>query len=125
MIRPVLHDVDLHEGDLRAWTPDDPDVVAIWVRLHIGAKGSARRPAHEFTTLVATPGGLAALDHRDDGVLEFRSMLVVRRYDRDVVRAALEERVASCAADDWRVCIERLAHHFDWEFDYATRWTTR
>jgi hypothetical protein len=123
VIRPVLHGVSVDDKDLRGWVPDDPDVVAITLQLRIGSKGGRRAPTDDFAILLATPAGLDACEDTD-GVIALRKVLVVRRYDHDVVHTFLEKTIASCVAHDWAGCAERLSTYFDHEFDFV-RWTPR
>jgi hypothetical protein len=123
VIRPVLHGVSVDHKDLRGWLPDDPDVVGITLRLRIGSKSGRRAPTDDFAILLATPAGLDA-GGDTDGVIALRKVLVVRRYDYDLVHTFLERTIASCEAHDWARCAERLSTYFDHEFDFV-RWMPR
>ncbi|GHG77828.1 Imm8 family immunity protein [Comamonas sp. JC664] len=109
--------------NIRKWTPENPEVMAEVVFVDIGpragGKGEAKK-ADTFTIRVATPAGLDALESRN-GILAIRPLLVMRRYDFNNLFGWLEQTVASCEADSWMACVEKLRLYFDWEYDGMKR----
>lgn len=108
--------------NLRTWEPEDPDVVAESLIVDIGPKARGKvdqgnvKKADMFTLRVATPRGLETLEYKD-GILATRPLLVMRRYDYDDLWRWLERTVASCEAETWRECVEKLQRYFHWEYD--------
>ncbi|MCP3142940.1 Imm8 family immunity protein [Pyxidicoccus xibeiensis] len=102
--------------NLRAWLPDDPHEVALWVCVEIGPKHGAAKKTDTFVLLVATPAGLETLEGRDN-ILADRALLVMRRFDYDDLWTWLERTVAACEAESWHHVVEKLRLHFKWEFE--------
>jgi hypothetical protein len=103
------------QHNLRTWQPEDPEVFAQIVAVEIGTKPG--KGADTFTIRIATPAGLSRLDDKD-GILAERPLLVIRRYDYEVIWSWLEKTVASCQADTWERSVENLRYHFNWEHRY-------
>jgi hypothetical protein len=99
------------------WEPDDPNVVATSVMFAVGLKN--KKGGDSFGIQVATPAGLAQLDD-DAGILAHRPIVVMRSYHFDQLRTWLEKVVASCEAESWNDCVEKLRRHFDWEYSNYT-----
>ena len=120
MIRPLLRNIGTYDHpNLRAFQPEDPTDVALHLSIEVGRKGT--RGTDEFTVLVATPRGLAALPPSPLGILRAGKVVVIERYDFDRLWAWVETTVDSCCADTWSQCGERLHAYFNWEFAEAQR----
>lgn len=105
------------QANIRKWEPENPQCVAEEVIVDIGPK--AGKQADSFRLRVATPERLAALDDRD-GILATSPLLVMRRYDGDALWPWLERTVASCEADTWRDCVDKLKVYFGREYQGMT-----
>jgi len=113
-IRPVIHSIGGPDGSsLRKWTPDDADVVAVFIALSIGQKG--KKGTSEFYIRVATPRGLQSLIP-EHGIIAVHPLLVIEKYDFDLVFRWLENTVASCESYSWLRCVEKLERYFHWEY---------
>lgn len=111
----VVHSLSTWEHpNLRLWSPPDPSVVAETVTAQIGHRKS--KGSDLFTVRVATPKGLASLTARD-GILATRPLLVMERFDYDDLFRWFEATLATCDGDEWKVCVEKLRRHLDWEYD--------
>lgn len=113
-MKPVIHGAHIGgHTHFRAWVPGDDRDVLETVVLSIGG-GSGKR-TDEFWIRVATPAGLARAEAHE-GIIASRALLVLERYDPDLLWRWLESIVAACDASDWMHCAEQLGRHFDWEF---------
>ena len=115
-MKPVVHSFGSYEHpDLATFTPPDPFAVELILKIEVGSgKG---RGTDSFYLRVATPKGLEALPVGDNLVIAAGNMLVLDRYDHDVIKEWIEQTVASCEADVWESCTELLAQRLHWEFD--------
>ena len=104
--------------NLRRDTPNDPEKFAEFVHVDIGTKPG--KGADTFTILVATPSGLASLEDRD-GIIAQRPVVILRRFDVDVLWRWLEKTVSACEAETWPQSVEKLQHFFNWEFAYLEK----
>jgi hypothetical protein len=110
------------QPNIRTWAPEDPGVMAEVVFVDIGPKTGGKgtqgevKKADTFTIRVATPAGLDALESKD-GILAIRPLMVMHRYDFDDLFRWLERTVASCEAETWHACVDKLRLYFDWEYD--------
>ncbi|MET0286094.1 MAG: Imm8 family immunity protein [Polyangiales bacterium] len=95
--------------------PATTDHFSSVVLVDIGTKHKSQ--SETFTLRVATPSGLAAMEDLN-GVIAGSPLLVLRRFDVDVLTAWLERTVASCAALSWNECVDNLRMHFDHEFSF-------
>ncbi|WP_366934945.1 Imm8 family immunity protein [Pyxidicoccus fallax] len=125
-LKPAIHHVtDGTHHPFRTWVPDNPDEVVTHVAVSIGVKTQGKgakgrlKSSDEFTIMVATPAGLATLEDTDGVILANRKLVVLRRYDYDLLWRWLEATVASCEAPTWEECVRKLREHFHWEFDYV------
>lgn len=100
--------------NLRTWEPDDREDIATIVIIEIGPRNG--KGGDTFMLRLATPEGLRALN-ADDGVIASRGVLIVPGYDYPELSRWLERTVASCEADTWPQCVEKLRRWFRWEYD--------
>lgn len=100
--------------NLRTWCPEDDTVFAETVSLKIGARQSKR--SDSFSIRVATPSGLLTLDPVK-GILATSPLLVLVRYDFDVLWEWACTIVRGCEAPTWPDCVSKLSRYLSWEYD--------
>jgi hypothetical protein len=122
----VLNLLSLDVSNLPAWRPASPADVYLTIELEIGEAGVPG--THVFQLLVATPEGVEA-HHRGKALQSFTSMrkrgktfdtdalVVVDRYDWDVVHDTLLKRVSSCERPTWAESLDCLRRKFFWEYE--------
>lgn len=111
----VLHSVGCWGNpNLRTWTPDDPDTIAVELMIDIGEKG--KKGADMFTLKLATPKGLLELDSKD-GIIATRPLLVMERYDFQLLWDWLQKTIATCERETWLDCVAELRVYFLWEYE--------
>lgn len=127
-VRPELRSLFSMElpHDLRDFEPDDPQNFGIYVMAFVGEPSdpaSDAVDAFEFT--VCTPQWLAQAEFPDIRRLDVerdyvfgRGLLLVRRWDYDLVERAVLERCEAAKAPDWRTAFSRLSRELPWEFEY-------
>lgn len=86
------------------------------LQLELGIQYRADRDCDRFGIVVVTPETLKGND-RCRGWKEHKYAIVVDAYDWQGLRNVLEQRVAACANDDWKGCLEMLKEQFAWQFD--------
>jgi len=116
VVKLVIHSIVVDNTSARKWTPENDDIVANFFVLEIGPKG--KKGGDEFAIRVATPRGLQALD-AENGILAAHPLVVIEKYDFDLLSKWFEKTVASCEATSWPQCIEKLQNYFSWEFNYV------
>jgi hypothetical protein len=100
--------------NIRTWEPDDPGDVVEELTLKVGRKG--QKEADAFKILVATPTGLGRLP-AVDGIVAIRPLVVIDRYDFELLWAWLQQTVEECEADTWLSCVNELRVYFAWEYE--------
>jgi hypothetical protein len=111
----VIHSVSCWDHpNIRTWEPRDPDDVAEELTVDIGPRG--KNTADSFILKIATPKGLCRLPAHA-GIVATRPLVVLERYDFQVLWHWLEETVASCERDTWEACVAELRLHFLWEYE--------
>lgn len=119
-MKPVLENIGCYDApNLEGYRPADRSDVEMHIFLDTGRRGL--KGTIQFTVFLATPKGLARLEEREQNILKFGRMLIIKEYDFDAIRRWLENRVARCEASDWIEVVERLRRHFDWEYEYDRR----
>jgi hypothetical protein len=114
-MKPVIHSVSCRSHpNFRTWEPNDPGDIVEELTLKIGPKG--KNEANSFTILVATPTGLGRLP-AVDGIVAMRPLLVMDRYDFELLWAWLQQTVEECQADTWLSCVRELRVYFAWEHE--------
>jgi hypothetical protein len=113
--RLVIHGVQSSvHPKLRTFVPDDPAMFDDFLAVLIGYRPG--KGSDEFAIRVATPAALAACT---GDVVAQSPLLVLQRFDYDVLWAWIERTVESCRAETWPLSVERLQRHFAWEFASA------
>jgi hypothetical protein len=111
----VIHSVSCrNHPNIRTWEPDDPDDFVEELTLKIGPKG--QKQADAFTIRVATPTGLARLP-AVDGIIAMRPLVVMDRYDFELLWAWLQQTVETCETETWLSCVSELRVYFAWEHE--------
>jgi len=100
--------------NLRTWEPEDPEAVTEVIYFDVGT--DTAKSADTFNLRIATPKGLEQLDS-SDGIVAIRPLLVIKRYDFDVVWNWLQKKVAECSAKTWEESVQNLRYYFGWEYD--------
>ena len=124
-----LFSADCPEG-LEHYTPDDPADFAISLQAFIGSTDDDR--VDSFDVLVCTPAWLA--QHMSDprlrasqprawtwlqpGITFGRNLLVVERWDYELLRDTLSRLCASFQGPDWGSLASRIDKYLPWEYDY-------
>ena len=118
-MKPVIKSVSVWgHPNIRTWEPEDPNKIAEVVFIDMGprsGKTGSVKAANTFYIRVATPNGLTTLEAKD-GILATRPLLIMQRYDFNNLWNWLEKTVATCEADTWPACVDKLRLYFDWEF---------
>lgn len=115
MVRPILKMLmspDLFDID-DGGSPGDPDSFAIFVQCLIGEDG----PAADTFDFVALSPDKVADELPDAGVLSGRALLVMRRYDPDLLRSTVSGWCREAEAADWETSAARLCRYMRWEYE--------
>jgi len=102
------------QPNLRIWQPEDPECFAEVISAEIGHR--SQQGGDMFSLRVATPSALAAMEAKN-GIIATRPLLVVDRYDFDVLWQWFDDLLAREDGRNWRECVERLRRYLDWEYD--------
>ena len=100
--------------NLRVWCPENDLCFAQSVTLAIGPKPGNKTDG--FSRRVATPAGLAQLE-AEEGILASGPVLILVRYDFDILWNWTTRVVRSCESTTWPYCVENLRRYFSWEYD--------
>jgi hypothetical protein len=112
--------------DLRSYEPEDPECFGLRVMAMIGASASPNPEASDaFDFIVCTPrwldelNDLSEISHQKGAVSAFgRGLLIVHRWDYNVVERAVVERCDAAEAPDWATAFARLSRDIPGEFEY-------
>lgn len=110
-VRGWWNDDELEGGQAAA----DPEDCCVLVSAYIGPAGGGGEELFRFT--VCTPSGLERQLARDDRPFWARATLIVRRYSKDAVDAALNQFVRSVSGEDWAEVAGKLNRFLYWEFE--------
>lgn len=112
-------------AEVRGWWNDDdvegrpaaidPDDCCVLIKAYIGPAGGEGEEYFNFT--VCTPSALDRRLDRDNRPYWARATLVVRRYSKDAVDAALNQFVHSISGSDWTEVAMKLNRFLHWEFE--------
>lgn len=96
--------------------PDDPE--NCWVRVYADIGPVDSPSADTFRLVVCTPPALSRELARSE-VVWGSHLLVVPRFDWEVVKLALGEKINSLAADSggWEEFVRSLGRYVAWEFE--------
>jgi hypothetical protein len=94
---------------------EDVDACCVEIDAYIGPTDGRGEELFSFT--VCTPAGLERWLAGDDRPFWARSILVVRRYSREAVDAALNQFVRSVSGADWDELALKLNRFLRWEFE--------
>jgi hypothetical protein len=111
-MKAVLKGMSNDYVDLNEWHPEDLEDFSVDILLKIGGASSAG--ADNFDLVVCTPRWLSRFS--DLGQWG-RGMLVVNRYDIDLIRARVTSCIDDCVGDDWPSIASQLSRFFLWEFE--------
>lgn len=102
-------------ADPETWQPDSLEQVFFAVALIIGPVDEPG--GHIFQITVATPEALRVyLEAHNVQVFPAPHFLIVRDYDWNALRAALNDLVAQCERATWEASVEQLCRYFLWEY---------
>lgn len=86
----------------------------VLLQAFIGPEGGAGEEAFDF--LVCSPAWI--LDEvRESGFLLGRHHLVVRRFDLQLIRGAIEEICSHARGESWSEIAARIGRYGKWEFE--------
>jgi hypothetical protein len=94
--------------------PADPEDFCVLVQAMVGPKGQPGEESFDF--IVCTPAWLA----RAVGVRGFvfgHHHLVVRRYDAQLIEAAIRELCDDISGESWADVAAKLSRYGAWEFE--------
>lgn len=124
----VVQSVFFFEDSGAGWAPADPENFSLAGMVFAGVDTDG--PADAFTFELCTPAWLLERFNDpakrgkgrgwfvDDKVLIGRGLILVRRWDRDLVERALREAFATVTAPTWQLASDRVGRLVPWEFDY-------
>ena len=101
--------------DLRSWVPESYNDFSTYVLVYIGTKKG--KGADIFTILAASPLGLAGLVPKD-GILYDRPLVVLEKYDDQILRRWIQKKVKECQRNSWEESLLQLRKTFRWEFEF-------
>lgn len=107
----------LHTPDafsLHDFVPEDESDFALLVQVIAGPSGGEGEES--FDVEVVTPAHLSRRLSRT-GPISGRHLLLVDRFDVDVIQRWLENAVAGCTGATWGEVAEKLARIGHWEFE--------
>jgi immunity protein 8 of polymorphic toxin system len=100
--------------DLKGYEPDDPANFGILVEATIGSPGSPGGDTFSFVT--CTPSWLA--QEWLEGEYRFgRHLLLLRKYDYNILWNAIEKLCHSVEGKDWDEVAQKLSRYGYWEFE--------
>jgi hypothetical protein len=94
---------------------EDLDDCCVAIDAYIGPTDGRGEEVFSFT--VCTPAAIERQLARDDRPYWARSTLIVRRYSREAVDAALNQFVRSLSGADWDELALKLNRFLRWEFE--------
>jgi hypothetical protein len=118
-MRAQVRGIDSLDEDLDTYTPDDPTDVGLFVRILVGPRDVAGEESFDVT--VCTPRWI---ERRlaIDGPLLGRHLVIIDRWNVDLVRTFLTARIEAEDAPTWPELGERIGRIGYWEFeDYRPR----
>lgn len=108
---------ELYSPDLPAGygqMPPDPD--CCWIRVHADIGSESGTGADCFTVYVTTPAFLANSLVGEKYQLG-RGLLLVAKFDWDVVEEAVRAVCGSVSGTEWRDLAAQLSRHFYYEYE--------
>lgn len=106
--------IDSATIDLETYSPDDPECFGLWINLRVGP--SDAEGAHDYQLLVCTPEWLEKEYSWRRGIWG-RDMLIVFKYDLDVIKAEIDVCIESCTGEDWQTIAQKIARFAAWEYE--------
>ena len=100
--------------NLRVWFPEDDLCFADTVTLSIGPHPGNKTDS--FYLRVATPAGLAKMQPVD-GIVAVGPVLILARYDFDILWNWVSHVVKKSETATWLECVENLKRFFVWEYE--------
>ena len=100
--------------NLRIWFPEDDLCFADTGGLTIGPHPGNKTDS--FYLRVDTTAGLATVQP-DDGIVAAGPVLILVRYDFDILWNWVSHVVKKSEAASWSECVENLKRFFAWEYD--------
>jgi hypothetical protein len=110
-----LRSLSSSDVEVGVWRPDDEKGVCFPLELEVGERGVDG--ADLFQVIVATPEGLRRLPASSNGVLADRGLIVLDRFDWQLLRKVLNDILVACAAETWNESVLRLQRYFFWEYE--------
>ncbi|MHB2020411.1 MAG: Imm8 family immunity protein [Candidatus Xenobia bacterium] len=106
-----LGSIQLDRGEL----PSDPEDCAIRMTAAVGELGDEAADNFDFT--VVTPRSLARELSEGPHYLLGRHLVIVERFDWDLVEAAIRSVVEREEAPTWEELAARIGRHGEWEYE--------
>ncbi|MNR82230.1 hypothetical protein D3C72_129850 [compost metagenome] len=104
--------VDSASIDLVNFLPSDIELFGLWIGFRVGIKD--KEGADDFRVFVCTPEWLKNSEKK---TIWGRHMLIVDRYDLNLIAAELNSQVANCVGEDWLTIAHNLSKFAAWEFE--------
>lgn len=99
---------------LEAHCPADPEKFGLSIRLEVGLVGSSATDL--FDLFVCTPYWIQE-QLAQEGPVWGRHILLIPRYDYDLVLQAVTRRMDACQGKDWAEVANKLSRFMAWEFE--------
>ena len=109
-----IYSADAPDGEPALFAPADPECCCLWVQAFIGPDDEPGDDTYQLG--ISTPRWLAT-EGMERGYEWGRFLLIVPRWDYDLVLRAIAELLAEVDAPDWRTASDRLARYAWAEWD--------
>jgi hypothetical protein len=114
-MKAVLKDIDLGSPvGFEEFVPKDPNDFSVWITASVGP--AEAEGADLFQLEVCTPSYIRNELLAGGGVWG-RHKLLVDRYDPELIRKIIADRVDHCDGSNWVEVAERVARFAHWEFE--------
>lgn len=106
--------IDSATINLENYFPDDPECFGLWINLRLGP--SDEEGSHDYQLLVCTPEWIKK-EFAFKKAVWGRHMLILFRYDLDIVKAEIDQCLQNCVGEDWLTIAKEVARFAVWEFE--------
>lgn len=106
--------IDSADFDLETYLPDDLENFGLWINFRAGPSDS--EGAHDYQLLVCTPEWLKN-EYKSSKAVWGYGILIVFEYDLNMIKLEIDNRIESCAGENWHVIAKKISKFAAWEYE--------
>lgn len=111
-MKAILKVIDFNDNDPLTYMPSEEFGIVLNLTLFIGLEGSDS--INYFDLFVCS---IKYLSKKLWEPQMGKGMMIVDKYDMEVIKSKINECIAKCDTGDWDTTAVNLSRYFDWEFE--------